>query len=135
MVARSPRRHTAGMKIFLVEDSGPVRERLAAMLSAIPGATLVGTAEQADAAIRGILTARPEVVVLDISLSGGTSGFDVLRSVRNVAPDIDFYMLSNFAAEPYRQLAQRLGAREFFDKSKEFDRVRQLIATRAARTH
>jgi len=135
MVARTAGRHTAGMNIFLVEDSGPVRERLAAMLSAIPGATLVGTAEQADAAIRGILTARPEVVVLDISLSGGTSGFDVLRSVRNVAPDIDFYMLSNFAAEPYRQLAQRLGAREFFDKSKEFDRVRQLIATRAARTH
>ncbi len=135
MVARTPRRHTAGMNIFLVEDSGPVRERLAAMLSAIPGATLVGTAEQADAAIRGILTARPEVVVLDISLSGGSSGFDVLRGVRNVAPDIDFYMLSNFAAEPYRQLAQRLGAREFFDTSKEFDRVRQLIATRAAQSH
>ena len=135
MVARRAGRHTGGMNIFLVEDSGPVRERLAEMLSAIPGATLVGTADQADAAIRGILTARPQVVVLDISLGGGSSGFDVLRSVRNVAPDIDFYMLSNFAAEPYRQLAERLGAREFFDKSKEFDRVRQLIATRAASTH
>jgi DNA-binding NarL/FixJ family response regulator len=135
MVARPGGRHSGGMNIFLVEDSGPVRERLAEMLSAIPGARLVGTAEQAEAAIRDILTARPEVVVLDISLSGGTSGFDVLRGVRDVAPDIDFYMLSNFAAEPYRQLAQRLGAREFFDKSKEFDRVRQLIATRAARTH
>ena len=123
------------MNIFLVEDSGPVRERLAAMLSAIPGAKLVGTAEQADAAIREILTARPEVVVLDISLSGGSSGFDVLRGVRPAAPEIDFYMLSNFAAEPYRQLAQRLGAREFFDKSREFDRVRQLIAARAAPTH
>jgi DNA-binding NarL/FixJ family response regulator len=135
MVARPGGRHSGGMNIFLVEDSGPVRERLAEMLSAIPGARLVGTAEQAEAAIRDILTARPEVVVLDISLRGGTSGFDVLRGVRDVAPDIDFYMLSNFAAEPYRQLAQRLGAREFFDKSKEFDRVRQLIATRAARTH
>ena len=77
MVARPGGRHSGGMNIFLVEDSGPVRERLAEMLSAIPGATLVGTADEADAAIRGILTARPEVVVLDISLGGGSSGFDV----------------------------------------------------------
>lgn len=123
------------MNIFLVEDSGPVRERLAAMLSAIPGARLVGTADQAEAAIHAILVTRPEVVVLDLSLGGGSSGFDVLRGVRPAAPEIDFYMLSNFAAEPYRQLAERLGAREFFDKSKEFDRVRQIIASRAAGTH
>jgi hypothetical protein len=41
-------------------------------------------------------------------------------------------MLSNFAADPYRQLAERLGACHFFDKSRELDRVRDLIAQRAA---
>ena len=40
-------------------------------------------------------------------------------------------MLSNFAADPYRQLAERLGARDFFDKSREIERVRD--AHRAAR--
>jgi len=120
------------MNIFLVEDSQPVRERLAAMLGAIPGATLVGQAEHAEPAIRAILATHPDVVVLDLGLAGGTSGFDVLRAVRPQAPEIEFYMLSNFAADPYRQLAARLGARGFFDKSKEFERVREAIAQRAA---
>ena len=120
------------MEIFLVEDSPPIRMRLAEMLAAIPGATLVGVAERADTAIRDILAKRPDVVVLDLSLAGGTSGFEVLRGVCREAPEIDFYMLSNFAAEPYRSLAERLGARELFDKSTEFDRVRQIIAERAA---
>jgi DNA-binding NarL/FixJ family response regulator len=120
------------MEIFLVEDSAPVRARLAEMLAAIPGASLVGTAEHADAAIRGILAARPDVVVLDLNLADGTSGFDVLRAVLPEAPEIDFYMLSNFSADPYRQLAERLGARAFFDKSSEIDRVKQALAARAA---
>jgi len=120
------------MEIFLVEDSAPVRARLAAMLGGIPGAALIGEAADADAAIRDILAIRPDVVMLDLGLAGGTSGFDVLRAVRPQAPEIDFYMLSNHAADPYRQLAERLGACDFFDKSRELDRVRKLIAQRAA---
>ena len=120
------------MEIFLVEDSLPVRARLAALLDGIPGATLVGEAADADSAIREILASHPDVVMLDLGLAGGSSGFDVLRAVRPQAPDIDFYMLSNHAADPYRQLAERLGACDFFDKSRELERVRELIAQRAA---
>ena len=120
------------MEIFLVEDSAPIRTRLAAMVGGIPGATLIGEAADADAAIRDILATRPDIVVLDLGLARGTSGFDVLRAVRPQAPEIDFYMLSNYAADPYRQLAERLGACDFFDKSRELARVRELIAQRAA---
>ena len=69
-------------------------------------------------------------MLLDINLAEG-SGFDVLRAVRAEAPEIEFYVLSNFVALPYRDLAERLGARQFFDKSKEFPRMRELIAQRA----
>jgi two-component system, NarL family, response regulator DevR len=124
-------RHTAVMQVFLVEDSPLIRTRLVEMLQSVPGATVCGHAASAENAIRQILAARPDVVVLDLSLAQG-SGFDVLRAVHPQAPQIDFYMLSNFAADPYRQLAGRLGARDFFDKSKEFARVRDAIAARAA---
>jgi DNA-binding NarL/FixJ family response regulator len=112
-----------------------VRARLAEMLGAIPGASLVGEAERADVAIRNILTKRPDVVVLDLSLAGGTSGFEVLRAVCREAPEIDVYMLSNFTARPYREIAERLGARAFFDKSRELERVRAVITERAAAVH
>ncbi len=119
------------MEIFLVEDSPLLRSRLAELLGAIPGASIVGEAERADVAIRDILALRPDVVVLDLSLAGGTSGLEVLRAVCRQAPEIDFYMLSNFVAEPYRDLAERLGARDFFDKTTELERVRRTIAERA----
>ncbi len=117
--------------VYLVEDAPLVRERLLEMLDAVPGARVVGCAAGADQAIREILAKRPDVVVLDIRLAQG-SGFDVLRAVRAGAPEIDLYMLSGFASDPYRHLALRLGARDFFDKTADFGRVRELIAARAA---
>jgi DNA-binding NarL/FixJ family response regulator len=102
------------------------------MLQGLPDTQVLGHAAEADGAIRDILASAPDVVLLDIALAAG-SGFDVLRAVRPQAPQIDFYLLSNFSAFPYRQLAQTLGARGFFDKSTEFERVREVIAERAAR--
>jgi DNA-binding NarL/FixJ family response regulator len=68
-----------------------------------------------------------DIVLLDISLASG-SGFDVLRAVPPRAPNTVFYMLSSYSAYPYRQLAEKLGARGFFDKTHEFERVREVVA-------
>ena len=110
------------MQVFLVEDSAPVRERLSEML----GEAVIGHAADAASAIRIIVEQRPDVVLLDVSLAEG-SGFDVLRAVRAAAPEIAVYMLSNYAAHPYRRLASALGARGFFDKTNEFERVREVL--------
>jgi DNA-binding NarL/FixJ family response regulator len=114
------------MQVFLVEDSPLIRERLVALLGSVPGAQVCGHADRAESAVREILARRPDVVVLDIALAEGT-GFDVLRAVHPQAPQIDFYLLSNFCADAYRALAARLGARGFFDKSSEFERVREIV--------
>jgi len=116
--------------VFLVEDSAPIRGRLTVMLESVPNTQVVGHAADAAGAIRDILAIKPDVVLLDISLAAG-SGFDVLRAVQPQVPETDFYLLSNFASFPYRQLAEALGARGFFDKSEEFERVRDLLAERA----
>jgi DNA-binding NarL/FixJ family response regulator len=118
-------------RIFLVEDSPLVLERLEALIDDIPGARVIGTASHATRAIRDILEQRPDLVLCDLKLATG-SGFDVLRAVRAAAPGIDVCLLSNFASEPYRRLAAELGAYDFFDKSSEIERVRDAIAARAA---
>jgi len=122
------------VRIFLVEDSPLIRERLERMLAGVSGARMVGSAASAEDAIRGILAERPDVVVLDYQLAQG-NGFDVLRALRERAPEIDVYMLSSVPTEPYRRLAERLGAREFLDKSTEFERVRDALAARVPTSH
>lgn len=114
------------MRVFLVEDSPLLRERLEKMLAAIPGAENVGHAPSADSAIAGIEATRPDVVVLDIQLERGT-GFDVLRAVRPKQPQIAFYVLTNFAHDGYRRMAEKLGARGFFDKSKEIEALQAAL--------
>jgi DNA-binding NarL/FixJ family response regulator len=128
-------RHGAGqtgqVKVFLVEDAPLLRERLEALIASIPGTRVVGHADGAKEAVRAILAERPDVVVLDIHLADG-NGFDVLRGLRaaQFAPEI--HVLTNYPLDGYRQTAQRLGARGFFDKSTEFDALRATLAARAA---
>lgn len=122
------------MQVFLVENSPPVLERLTKMLAALPEVSIVGHAGDVREAIAGILAAKPDLVVLDLKLAHG-NGFEVLAEVRAREPGIEFYMLSNFSSEPYRRHALRLGALDFFDKSRDIERVRDAIAERAVRTH
>lgn len=127
---QADRPDTPGMKVFLVEDAPLLRERLMALIASV-GASTVGHADGARAAIEGILAAAPDVVVLDLHLKDG-NGFDVLRAVREAAPAIAFFVLTNHPHEGYRASAVRLGARGFYDKSSEFEKLRDALAAAAA---
>jgi DNA-binding NarL/FixJ family response regulator len=121
-------RAAPSFKVFLVEDAPVLRTRIEDMLASIPGAEVTGHAADAPSAISGILAARPDAVVLDIHLSQG-SGFDVLRAVRAELPRTRFYVLTNFASTAYRQVAERLGASGFYDKSNEFESLKAALAS------
>lgn len=107
-----------------------LRERLEALIVAIPGARCVGHAGAAPEAVRAILATRPDVVVLDIHLAQG-NGFDVLRGLRaaQFAPAV--FVLTNYPLESYRKNAERLGASDFFDKSNDIPRLRDALVARA----
>ncbi len=120
------------LRVFIVESSPLLLERLEGMLAAIEGVHNVGHASGADEAVHEILDLHPHAVVLDVRLTQGT-GFDVVRALRKQAPEIAVYMLSNFATEPYRRLAAHLGVAGFFDKTTQFEHVCEALAERAAR--
>jgi len=119
----------SSLRVFVVEDSPMARERIAALLGAVDGIDLIGYAAEADDAIARILAERPDAVVLDIHLASGT-GFDVLRAVHARAPEVEVYMMTNFATPPYREHAAKLGACDLFDKSLEFECLRETLRRR-----
>ncbi len=129
-----PSRHTsaptsgAPLKVFLADDSGLIRDRVAAMLCA-QGMTIAGEAATPADCIHAILATRPDVVVLDVQLDGGT-GLQVLQAVRAAAPDIAFVVFSNNAGPAYRKRYLGAGATGFLDKAAEFDQLARAV-TRA----
>lgn len=108
------------VRVFLADDSPLIRQRVAAMLAR--RAMIVGEAETPQQSIDGILAVRPDVVVLDVQLEGGT-GLQVLRAVRQIEPGIAFIVFSNHAAPPYRERYLGEGACRFLDKAAEFDQL------------
>ena len=69
------------MKVFIADDSALLRERLIDMLSELEGIEIVGQAEDALSAVRSIHKLKPDVVILDIWMPGG-SGFNVLQNIK-----------------------------------------------------
>ncbi len=117
------------VRVFLADDSALIRSRVAALLDS-PDTTVVGECVSPRDCIDQILALRPDVVVLDVQLQGG-SGLQVLRTVRRVAPDVAFVVFSNNSASAYRIRYLREGAVRFLDKSSESGDLVQAVAQAA----
>lgn len=118
----------ADMKVYVVEDSAVVRERLLEMLREIEDVEVVGEAASYDAAVVGILKARPDVAVLDIKLADDRgSGIDVLTAVRKGLPGIRAIVLSNYATPQHMKASADAGAEFFLDKSADFERITEIL--------
>ena len=113
-------------RILIVDDSRIVRERLMAMVSELPGVEVVGEADIAFEAISAIRRLKPDLVVLDISMPGG-SGIYVLETIKREMPTPMVVMLTNFVSDAYRQKCIQLGVDHFFDKTTEFEKVLGVI--------
>jgi DNA-binding NarL/FixJ family response regulator len=118
---------TASLKVFLAEDSAPIRERLHGVF-ARARMDVVGEAATPEGAIDQILALHPDVVVLDVQLEGG-SGLQVLKAVRSADPNVAFVIFSNNATAGYRNRFLKEGAARFLDKSTEFDELPRAVAS------
>jgi DNA-binding NarL/FixJ family response regulator len=114
------------MKVFIADDSALLRERLIDMLSELEGIEIVGQAQDSLSAVRSIHKLKPDVVILDIWMPGG-SGFNVLQNIKKnkVAPVV--IMFTNYPYSQYRKKCMDEGADFFFDKSSEFEKINEVL--------
>lgn len=116
------------MKIFVLEDSAAVRERLVEMIREVAGAQVVGEADRFDAAVAGIMDSRPDVAILDVKLADDKgSGIDVLNVVRKALPAIRAIVLTNYATPQHLKASADAGAEYFLDKSSDFERIPEIL--------
>lgn len=112
--------------MIIVEDSKIVIEKLTKLLEPIENLEIMATADEADDAVKLIKEMRPEYVILDMSLKKGT-GIRVLEDIQDMPDKPYIIVLSNLSYKFYKEKCQKLGARHFFDKAMEFEKVYDIL--------
>ena len=115
------------LKIVIIDDSRIIRERLSGMLTEIGTVEVVGTAESAASGIEMIRTIKPDFVILDIRMPGG-SGIQALAEIKQLQPALKVAVLTNYPYPAYSKRCYELGADYFFDKSSEFEMVKTTLS-------
>lgn len=117
------------LRVFLVEDSVSVRERLVDFLSEPGEVEIIGYAETEAASVARLDQERVDVAIVDLNLKAG-SGFGVISALRNKYPTAPptIVVLTNYAFPEYEVACRERGADFFFDKSTQFGSVKTLLA-------
>ncbi|MCX6151814.1 MAG: response regulator transcription factor [Ignavibacteriales bacterium] len=110
------------MNVFISDDSPIVRVRLAHIFDEVKGINIIGEAKNVQESIDLINQLKPDVVILDISMPGG-SGIDVLKNIKNNNHSIKVIILTNYPYPQYKKICMDNGADYFLDKSNEFNKV------------
>jgi len=114
-------------KVFLVDDHPIVRQGLTLLINQERDLTVCGEAEEMHSALQSIESAKPDIVVLDISLNG-PDGLDLLKHLRSRHPKLPVLMLSMHDESIYAERTLRAGANGYIMKQEATDKV--LIALR-----
>jgi DNA-binding NarL/FixJ family response regulator len=115
------------MNVVLVDDSLLVRERVANIISEIPGVKVIGEAGNSREAIAVVRKTNPDVVMLDIKMPG-ESGLQVLKKLRNEFEELKIVMLTNYSDSQYKAECLMHGADYFLSKSDEFEKLPELFS-------
>jgi DNA-binding NarL/FixJ family response regulator len=116
------------LRVFIVEDSPAVRDRLIDFLEDPGRVEMIGYAETQADAVRQLISERVDVAIVDLNLKQGT-GLGVIETVRALHPSPQpvIVVLTNYAVPAFEAAARAVGADHFFDKSSEFGRVKVLL--------
>jgi DNA-binding NarL/FixJ family response regulator len=114
------------LKVYVVDDSELVRERLVDMVSEIEGVEVVGETGELHGAEASIRQLRPDAVILDIRLPDG-SGITLLRHMRRESLAATVIVLTNYPYPQYREECLDAGADYFLYKATEFDKVGEIL--------
>ena len=117
------------LRVFVIEDSPILLERIAEAIADQPSLVLVGTADCEREAVEKIRSLKPEALVVDIKLREG-NGLNVLAQLKwgegdDAKPKI--VVFTNYPRQEYLRNSKQLGADYFLDKSTQFSDLPKVL--------
>jgi DNA-binding NarL/FixJ family response regulator len=118
-------------RVFVVDDHPIVRQGLSQLINREADLMVCGEAENARSALDAIVPAKPDILIVDVSLDG-PDGIDLLKTIRSMDSRLPVLMLSMHDESLYAERALRAGANGYIMKQEATDRVltalRQILA-------
>jgi two-component system response regulator DevR len=119
------------MRLYIAEANDRIRRRLASIAASVEGIHVVGEAGDVGSAVGGIKRAKPDSVIIALTMSGGSS-FDVLEAAKAADPSSVAIMLTQSPCHECRRKCTARGADYFFEKSSE---MKQLVTALVLLSH
>jgi DNA-binding NarL/FixJ family response regulator len=116
------------LRVFLVEDSPSIRERLSNFLTEPGQVEMIGFAATEADAVHQLEGQDVDVAIVDLHLKEGT-GIGVIESLRamHASPPPTIVVLTNYSFPEFEVACRERGADYFFDKSTQFGAVKLLL--------
>ena len=102
-------------KIFIVDDHPIVRQGLVQMIDGQPDLMVCGQGDDAFESLAAIKAAKPDLVLLDVSLKG-SDGIELMKQLKSFDPGLLVLMLSMHDEALYAERALRAGASGYIMK-------------------
>jgi DNA-binding NarL/FixJ family response regulator len=112
--------------VLVVDDSILILERMIPMLEELSVIQFVVHAANYNEAIELLERLTPDIVLLDINLPD-KNGIELLRKIKKEYKKMKVFMITNQANDYYKDICKKLGADHFFDKTKDFNLIPELL--------
>lgn len=114
------------IRVFVADDHSVVREGLKRLIEESSDMTVAGEAATGDELLARVAAARPQVLVLDISMPG--PGFlDTMRVLREAHPQLKILVLSTHSEDLYAVRSFKAGAWGYLTKSRSTEELLRAI--------
>lgn len=115
------------IKIFIIDDHPIVRDGLTQLINQEKDLMACGEAENAHNAVNAIQSLKPDLVIVDISLQGSSSGIELIKDMKQLYPDLYILVLSMHDESFYAERALRAGAKGYVMKQEASEKIIEAI--------
>ncbi len=114
------------MKLLIIDDSNLIRERLISKLNIYKHIKVIEPTGGIHNIMDEIRAYDPDAVILDIHLAG-ENGIKILKNIKEQKRNTRVIMLTTNSNPKYRELCMKYGAEDFLDKTKDFERIPEIL--------
>ena len=109
------------IKVFIFEDHWMCREALVAVLGQEADLVVVGTTADVAEGLAALITARPDVVLMDLRFHGETRGIEATARIKMMLPHTQVIIFTEFPEDTDLGAAVKAGASGFLLKKEVQD--------------